>query len=71
MDYSKGCFIGRIWDNSKNGPCLIRIKDGLNPVYTNVPSAFPFPVYEPILEYPAFDARQYATKVPPLEFISL
>ena len=28
MDYSKGCFIGRIWDNSKNGPCLIRIKDG-------------------------------------------
>ena len=28
MDYSKGCFIGRIWDNSKNGPCLIKIKDG-------------------------------------------
>ena len=28
MDYSKGCFIGRIWDNLKNGPCLIRIKDG-------------------------------------------
>ena len=28
MDYSKGCFIGRIWDNSKNGPCLIRTKDG-------------------------------------------
>lgn len=28
MDYSKGFFIGRIWDKSKNGPCLIRIKDG-------------------------------------------
>ena len=28
MNYSKGCFIGRIWDNSKGGPCLIIIKDG-------------------------------------------
>ena len=28
MNYSKGCFIGRIWDNSKDGPCLIKIKDG-------------------------------------------
>ena len=28
MNYSNGCFIGRIWDNSKDGPCLIKIKDG-------------------------------------------
>ena len=28
MNYSKGCFIGRIWDNSKGGPCLIKINDG-------------------------------------------
>ncbi len=27
MNYSKGCFIGRIWDNSKDGPSLIKIKD--------------------------------------------
>ena len=27
MDYSEGCFIGRIWDNKKGGPCLVTIRD--------------------------------------------
>ena len=28
MDYSNGCFIGRVWHNEKGGPCLIKVKDG-------------------------------------------
>jgi len=28
MDYSNGCFIGRVWHNVKGGPCLIKVKDG-------------------------------------------
>src|SRR6056300_442412 len=28
MDYSNGCFVGRVWDNQKGGPCLIKVKDG-------------------------------------------
>jgi len=27
MDYSAGCFVGRIWDKSKAGPCLVTIRD--------------------------------------------
>lgn len=27
MNYSEGCFIGRIWDNKKGGPCLVTIRD--------------------------------------------
>ena len=27
MDYSIGCFVGRIWNKTKNGPCLITIRD--------------------------------------------
>ena len=26
MNYSKGCFVGRIWDSAKGGPCLVTIK---------------------------------------------
>jgi len=26
MNYSEGCFVGRIWDNAKDGPCLVTIK---------------------------------------------
>ena len=28
MDYSNGCFVGRVWDNQKGGPCLIKVKEG-------------------------------------------
>ena len=27
MDYSAGCFVGRIWDKTKAGPCLVTIRD--------------------------------------------
>ena len=26
MNYSEGCFVGRIWDSTKGGPCLVTIK---------------------------------------------
>lgn len=26
MNYSEGCFVGRIWDSAKDGPCLVTIK---------------------------------------------
>ena len=26
MNYSEGCFVGRIWDSAKGGPCLVTIK---------------------------------------------
>ena len=26
MNYLEGCFVGRIWDNAKDGPCLVTIK---------------------------------------------
>ena len=28
MNYAEGCFVGRIWDQTKGGPCLVKIKDG-------------------------------------------
>ena len=28
MNYAEGCFVGRIWDHTKGGPCLVKIKDG-------------------------------------------
>ena len=28
MNYAEGCFVGRIWDQAKGGPCLVKIKDG-------------------------------------------
>ena len=27
MDYGTGCFVGRIWDNNKAGPCLVTIRN--------------------------------------------
>ena len=27
MDYSIGCFVGRIWNKAKNGPCLVTIRN--------------------------------------------
>ena len=43
---------------------------GSNPVFTIGPFVEPLPVYEPIDEYPATEAKQYAIKVPPLAFTS-
>ena len=28
MNYSMGCFVGRIWNTQKGGPCLVKVKDG-------------------------------------------
>ena len=28
MNYTKGSFIGRVWDKAKEGPCLVKVKDG-------------------------------------------
>ena len=28
MDYNSGCFVGRVWDQSQNGPCLVYLRDG-------------------------------------------
>jgi len=28
MNYSMGCFVGRIWNTHKGGPCLVKVKDG-------------------------------------------
>ena len=28
MNYAEGCFVGRIWDQTKGGPCLVKIKNG-------------------------------------------
>ena len=28
MDYRTGCFVGRIWDKNKAGPCLVTISNG-------------------------------------------
>ena len=28
MNYAEGCFVGRIWDQTKGGPCLVKVKDG-------------------------------------------
>ena len=27
MDYTQGCFVGRIWNTAQGGPCLVTIKD--------------------------------------------
>jgi fumarylacetoacetate (FAA) hydrolase family protein len=27
MDFGKGCFVGRIWDKNKAGPCLVTIRN--------------------------------------------
>ena len=26
MNYSEGCFVGRIWDSVKDGQCIVTIK---------------------------------------------
>ena len=28
MNYSMGCFVGRIWNTQKGGPCIVKVKDG-------------------------------------------
>ena len=28
MDYNSGCFVGRVWDQSQNGPCLVYLREG-------------------------------------------
>ena len=28
MNYSKGCFVGRVWNTEKGGPCLVKVRDG-------------------------------------------
>ena len=25
MNYSKGCFVGRVWNTEKGGPCLVKV----------------------------------------------
>jgi fumarylacetoacetate (FAA) hydrolase family protein len=30
MNYAEGCFVGRIWDHTKGGPCLVKIKMALS-----------------------------------------
>ena len=27
MNYTEGCFVGRIWNAAKGGPCIVTIKD--------------------------------------------
>jgi fumarylacetoacetate (FAA) hydrolase family protein len=65
MDYSKGCFIGRIWDNSKNGPCLIKINDGN--VYDITSKGFP--TVRDLLELE--DIKKYLNKVEGIKLISV
>ena len=65
MDYSKGCFIGRIWDNSKNGPCLIKINDGN--VYDITSKEFP--TVRDLLELE--DIKKYLNKVKGIKLISV
>ena len=65
MDYSKGCFIGRIWDNSKNGPCLIKINDGN--VYDITSKEFP--TVRDLLELE--DIKKYLNKVEGIKLISV
>ena len=28
MNYSKGCFVGRVWNAENGGPCLVKVRDG-------------------------------------------
>ena len=65
MDYSKGCFIGRIWDNSKDGPCLIKIKDG--DVYDITSKEFP--TIRDLLELE--DVKNYLSNVQGTKLLSL
>ena len=39
MNYSEGCFVGRIWDSAKGGPCLVTIKG--NYIYDITSKAIP------------------------------
>ena len=27
MNYTEGCFVGRVWNTAQGGPCLVTIKD--------------------------------------------
>ena len=65
MNYSKGCFIGRIWDNSKDGPCLIKIKDG--DVYDITSKEIP--TVRNLLELE--DVKNYLSKVEGIKLLSL
>ena len=65
MDYSKGCFIGRIWDNSKDGPCLIKIKDG--DVYDITSKEIP--TVRDLLELE--DVKNYLSNVQGIKLLSL
>jgi len=48
---------------------LINTYLGLNPVYTNGPSALPLPVYDPNAENPEMAANTYATQPLPDGFV--
>ena len=65
MNYSKGCFIGRIWDNSKDGPCLIKIKDG--DVYDITSKEIP--TVRDLLELE--DVKKYLSNVQGIKLFSL
>ncbi len=65
MNYSKGCFIGRIWDNSKGGPCLIKIKDG--DVYDI--TSKDIPTVRDLLELE--DIKNYLSNVQGIKLLSL
>ena len=65
MNYSKGCFIGRIWDNSKDGPCLIKIKDG--DVYDITSKEIP--TVRDLLELE--DVKNYLSNVQGIKLLSL
>ena len=65
MNYSKGCFIGRIWDNSKGGPCLIIIKDG--DVYDITSKEIP--TVRDLLELE--DVKNYLSNVQGIKLLSL
>tara|TARA_A100001015_G_scaffold179531_1_gene199646 strand:+ start:723 stop:1856 length:1134 start_codon:yes stop_codon:yes gene_type:complete len=65
MNYSKGCFIGRIWDNSKDGPSLIKIKDG--DVYDITSKEIP--TVRDLLELE--DVKNYLSNVQGIKLLSL
>ena len=65
MNYSKGCFIGRIWDNLKDGPSLIKIKDG--DVYDITSKEIP--TVRDLLELE--DVKNYLSNVQGIKLLSL
>ncbi len=65
MDYSKGCFIGRIWDNSKNGPCVIKINDG----YVYDITSKEIPTIRDLLELE--DVKKYLNTIQGIKLISV